>query len=83
MGWMNEWIDGSMDGSMDGWMDRHTYIGKAQGGFDVLLIPFPTRTNKQTQGIARERKAIVEGIRDSVEQFSESVEGTSAAGKDG
>lgn len=32
-------------------------------------------------GIARERKAIVEGLRDSVEQFSESVDGASAAGQ--
>ena len=30
-------------------------------------------------GIARERKAIVEGLRESVEQFSESVEGATAA----
>lgn len=31
-------------------------------------------------GIARERKAIVDGLRDSVEEFSESVEGASAKG---
>lgn len=34
-------------------------------------------------GIARERKAIVEGLRDSVEEFSESVEGATASGTHG
>lgn len=32
-------------------------------------------------GIARERKAIVDGLRDSVEEFSERVQGASAKGK--